>query len=262
MLVCQLGVRDRHLAAHPLQVGDIGAAGLHPLVDRLVDHRVDARDEEAGYARHLADVPALGVQILEPGDERLRHRLVGLLAEQQRDVDVQPFADQRTDRRHACLGAGHLDHQVVALHPRPEPPRLGDGVVRAQRQIGRDFEADIAVDLLRRIIDRAQQVGGVLDVLNRQVLVDALRVQVALVGQRLEPGVVIRAVAHRLLEDGRVGGHPLQPVAVDQGLQPPIGQEAALDEVQPWRLAECFERLERVRSLRRGWHVVHDQSPQ
>jgi hypothetical protein len=39
-----------------------------------------------------------------------------------------------------------------------------------QRQIRRDFEADETVFALQPVIDRAQHVGGVLDVFDREVL--------------------------------------------------------------------------------------------
>ena len=258
VLVGQLGIGDGDLAAQALEVLHIGAADLHAVVDLLVDLAVDAADEEAGDAGDPADVAALRLEVFQPGDERLGHVLVGLLAEQQGHVDVHALADQRLDCGRAFGRAGHLDHQVVAPDQLPQPARLGDRVLGAQRQIGRDFERDVAVHLVGRVVDRAQQVGRVLDVLDGERLVDGLRVQVALGRQLLEARVVVGAVAHRLLEDRRVGRHALQPVALDQGLQAAILEELALNEVEPRRLAELLERLQRVGRL--GLHV-HAGSP-
>ena len=96
----------------------------------------------------------------------------------------------------------------------------------------------------------------------RERLVDVERVVVALIGQRLEAVVVVGPVAHRLLEDGRVRGDALQPVAVDERLQL-RADEAALDEVEPGALAERLEALERVAGgdLARTIDDVHDLPP-
>ena len=62
--VGHLCVRDGHLAAQFLQRVGILVAGRHPLVDLLVDLRVDTADEEACHAGDAADVLALRVSVL------------------------------------------------------------------------------------------------------------------------------------------------------------------------------------------------------
>ncbi len=56
--------------------------------------------------------------------------------------------------------------------------------------------------------------------------------------------VIGGAVAHRLLEDRRVGGDAGQAVLVDQLLQAAFGEELAVDEVEPDGLAQCGEIVE------------------
>ena len=257
--VSHLGVGDGHLAAQRLERLGLLVAGGDPLVDLLVDLRVDAADEKARHAGNAADVLAFREPALEPRDVGLGHRLVGVVGEQQRDVDVDAFADQRADRRHAFRRAGHLHHQVRPVHPFVQAPRLGDRVLLAQREVGRDLEADVAVQSLRALEHRPQHVGHVLDVAHRQRLVDLLRVALAAGRQRLELGVVIVARAHRLLEDRRVGGDAAQPVALHQLLQAAVGDEAAAHEIQPGRLPLVEQLLDRVglRLRRRGDDGVH-----
>ena len=56
MLIGLLGVGDRHLATQGPQGVSARIAGRDPLIDRLVDHPVDAADEETGDAGHAGDV--------------------------------------------------------------------------------------------------------------------------------------------------------------------------------------------------------------
>ena len=95
--------RGRAAAAAPPRLVGAGARG-EPLVDLLVDHGVDAADEEAGDAGDPRDVlPGLHA-LLKPGDEGVGHRGVGAAREQQGDVDVQAVGDQPADGRHARFG--------------------------------------------------------------------------------------------------------------------------------------------------------------
>ena len=128
----------------------------------------------------LLAIAALRDQMFEPGQIGFDDLFIDLLREQQRDVDVDALADELADRRQAGLGRRHLDHQVVAADRLPEPPRLGDRRVGVHRQIGRDFEADISVLAFRCLIDRAERVRRVLDILDREPLVERHDIAVAL----------------------------------------------------------------------------------
>ena len=142
------------------------------LVQPLVDGGIDAADEEAGDAADLGDVAACPRQILEPRDICFDYLLVDAHGEEQGDVDVQPATDQLPDRRNAGWGRRHLHHQIGTPDRRPQPQRLGHGGLGIVGQIGRAFQADIAVPALRLLVDRTQQIGGGTDIGDRQMLVD------------------------------------------------------------------------------------------
>ena len=77
-----------------------------------------------------------------------------------------------TDRGQALRRRRHLDHQVFAIDGFPETLRLGDRRLGVVGEIRRDLEADETVRAMEPIVDRTQHVGGVLDVLDRQLLVE------------------------------------------------------------------------------------------
>src|SRR5581483_9526314 len=87
VLVRELRVRDRELAAQRERL--VGADRLEPLVGL----GVDARDEEARDAVHLARIAARCDEPLEPAQIRLDDFLVALQREDQRDVDALPMRD-------------------------------------------------------------------------------------------------------------------------------------------------------------------------
>jgi hypothetical protein len=89
-----------------------------------IDCRVDSADEKARDARHAFQIASARRVRLEAGDVRLGHSLIGVLREQQRDVDVDAVGDQRFDRGDAFGCRRHLDHQVLAAHRTPEPSRF------------------------------------------------------------------------------------------------------------------------------------------
>ena len=184
----------------------------------------------------LPGSPPCATRCFEPGEIGLDDLFVDLLREQQRDVDVDALADELADRRQAGFGRRHLDHQVVAADRLPEPPRLGDRRLGVHRQIGRDFEADIAVAAFGRVVDRAQRVGRVLDVLDRQPLVERHDVAVARSFGRLQRRIVIGAAGDRLFEDRGIGGDAGEPVLLDQLLEAALGDESPGEKVEPDRL--------------------------
>ncbi len=245
-LIGDLGVGDGDLAAQRLQGRRLGIAFGDALVDGLVDLAVDAADEEAGDARDPAHIAAVRLQRLEARDVGLGHRQIGVDGEEQRDIDVDPLADQGADGRNARLRPRDLDHQVRPVDRPPEPPRLGDGLLGVQGQIGRDLQADEAVGPVAGVVDRPQQIGGLLDVGDGEVLehIDHLRVRCR--QERAQPIVIVAAVADRLFEDRGIGGHALDAVVLDQALQPAALEDLAVDEVQPHRLSGLAQLLQRI----------------
>ncbi|MGY4314565.1 hypothetical protein ACVWW1_003892 [Bradyrhizobium sp. JR3.5] len=248
VLVGELCIGDRDLALQgrePLLLGRVvGACDL--LVELLVDGAVDAADEEAGDACHMGGVAALGDVLLQALKIGLRDLAIDLLREQQRDVDADAFADQILDRRQALRRRRHLDHQVLAVNVLPEPLGLRDRALGVHREIGRHFEADEAVAAMALVVDRAQHVGGVLDVLDREVFEQVGDRAVALLEGLADRPVILVRAADRLLEDRGVGRHTFDAVGLDQPLQVALGDEAAGKEVQPDGLAVIFECFDGV----------------
>ena len=144
-------------------------------------------------------------------------------------------------------GRRHLDHQVVAPDRLPEMTRLGDGVLGRERQIGRHFEADIAVDTAGLVIDRSQHIRRRLDVGDREPLEEIHDRGFGMLGDGFERVVVLVRIADRLLEDRRVRGDAAQVVLLDHALELALGNEAAGDEVEPYGLTLVGEQaLQRV----------------
>ena len=128
-LVRHLGVGDGDLAHEA--VGFIASQGLK----LSIDDRVDAADEEARDACHVADITPGGGPFLESGDVGARDLFVHVAGKQQGDVDVDALADQLLDGRQSRGRARHLDHHVGARHGLPETASFGDrplGVVRQE----------------------------------------------------------------------------------------------------------------------------------
>ena len=255
-LIDELRVGDGDPAEEPLQQDALRrGGGLEAPRHDLVDRGVDPADEEAGHARHPAQIGAprgAGLQALDVG---LGHLLVDLLGEEEGHVDVDPLADELADGRDP-LGRGRdLDHGVVPADRLPEPPGLLQGPVDIVREMGRHLEADVAVAPRCPLVDRPQQVGGILDIADRQGLVSRFRVPAGPPVQLLQLPRVVIAAGDGLLEDGGVGRHPFEPVFLDQPFQLPLRDQAPPDVVQPYGLAvpaEGEQRVERCLLVRVG----------
>ena len=147
----------------------------------------------------------------------------------------------------------HLHHQVLALDVLPEPFGFRDGPLGVHRQIGRDLEADETVVAVQAVVNRAQHVGGVLDVLDGDRLEQVGDGAVALLQRVADRAVIFVRTADRLFEDRGVRRHALDAVGIDQRLEVALGDEAAGEEVQPDRLAmvfECFDGIHGACSVR------------
>ena len=216
----------------------------------LVDLGVHARDEER---RDRVDVDRLALleAALEAADVGLGHLRVLLDAEEQGDVDVAPLVDHLLDRGRALVGARDLDHQVGAVDAVPVLARLLHRALGVEGQVGVDLEGHEAVLAAALVVDDAQHVAGVLDVADRELLVDAAVVE-ALARGLGELLVVVVGAEDRLVEDRRVGGHAAQRVLLDQPLQLAGGDEGALDLVQPDARAGGGEGGEALVDLLRG----------
>jgi hypothetical protein len=200
-------------------------------LEALVDLGVHARDEER---RHRLDVDGLALlqAALEAADVGLGHLRVLLDAEEQRDVDVAPLVDHLLDRGGALGRARDLDHEVGAIDALPVLARLLHRAIGVEGEVRVDLEGDEAVGAVARVVDHAQHVAGVLDVADRELLVDPAVVE-ALARRLGELLVVVVGAEDGGVEDRRVRGHAAQGVLLDQPLQLPGGDEGALDLVEP-----------------------------
>jgi hypothetical protein len=251
-LVGELRIRNRNLtlqAPQPLTRG--GARGRRQRrVDVLGDGGVDAAHEEAGDAGDPRHITAGRGVLLQAGEIRLGHRVVGSLREEEGHVDVHPLADERANRGRSRLRARHLDHHVLASERRPQPARFGDrafGVVRQQR---RHLEAHVSIATASPFVHTTEQIGRVLNVGDRETFIQiAGRTQRAATGRgkRLR---VIGAAGDRLLEDGRVRRHAAEAVLLDQTSELAARDEMAADVVEPHGLTQSLQRQQRIRGHR------------
>src|SRR5581483_3338121 len=253
-LVRDLGVGDRGLAVKPLEAALLrGVARRVDLLGELLVHLgVDAADEEARHARHLAEVAAALAQLLEARQVRLDDLGVAVDGEDQRDVDVVALRDLVLDRREAFLRRRDLHHDVG-------PPAfvvqvLGelDGASGVRRDRRADLDADKAVLALGPVVHGPEDVGCGLHVLDHEVPEHLLRL-LARRHQGDQGLVIFGRAAYRLLEDRRVrrhAGHAL----VAQARELTGGDQLTADVVEPERLALLAELLDRGR-LRLRRHV-------
>ena len=220
--------------------------GVAERLEALVDLGVDARDEERRDGMAIQRLARLQ-PALHRADVGLHHPLVGLDAEQQRDVDVQAVEERLFDRRDARVGRGDLDHQVRAVDQVPVHAALLERAVGVVGEARGDLPGHVAVDAAGLVIDGAQNVAGGLHVVQRHRPVD-LAGGLALVGERLELVVVVGGAEDRLLEDRGVGGHATQRFL---GHHP--RQLAGVDQT-PVQLVEPDARARRGQ---RGEALVH-----
>src|SRR3954470_4848169 len=234
-LVGEAGVGDGELAAQLVVSAQ--------LVQALVGLGVDARDEErrdAGHARQLA--PRFG-EALEALDVGLGDRPVAVKAEDQRDVDRDAGGDRLLDGAQAGLGRGDLDVDVGPADQLAQAARLGDRLGLVVGEVRVDLDRHEPVDAAGALVRVAQQVAGLLDVLDGQGDERLLAVLGLLedLAQLLVVGV---ALGDRLLEDRGVRRHAHDRVLAHQALELTLAEEGARQEVDPDALALRGELME------------------
>ena len=133
--------------------------------------------------------------------------------------------------------------RATVFHSRRASSMRAVGIVR---EIGRYFEADVAVALLRALVHGTEQIGRVLNVADRQQFVAALGVEVGAAGERVQEILVLRRARNGLLENRGIRSHSAQAVFGDQALQFAALQQVAADVVEPDGLAESLKLDERI----------------
>ena len=120
------------------------------------------------------------------------------------------------------------------------------GVVGQQR---RHLQRHPAVHAVGAVVDRAEQIGGPREILERQLEEQRLA-GLALVQLFADRGVVGAAVLDRVVEDRRIRGEPGDRKLVDVALERAAVEQVARDVVEPETLAQVVEQLG-------GFHRCH-----
>src|SRR5205814_6120971 len=111
---------------------------------------------------------------------------------------------------------------------RVEPTTFGDRCRRIVREMRIDFDADKTVARVRRVVDRAHEIGGIAYVAQRDGFESLLR-RPTFARAALDQIVIIIAGGNRFLKNGWVRGEA-RDAFVDQSLQLAGAQQIAADE--------------------------------
>ena len=218
--------------------------------------------ERALGRRHLArdrDVPAAHEERRDGTDVRVETRRhpaldaahvglrggdVLLAREEQRYVDRHPSEDRLLDRRDALARPRDLDEEV---RPRPARVQCLRRRHRPRRVVGerrRQLERHPAVDAVREIMRRTEQIGRLAEVLERQ-LEEQLLARLAGGRQRADRDVVVGAVPDRVVEDRGVRRQPGDRELADVARERAVREDPAGDVVEPEALASVVQPLRR-----------------
>ena len=171
--------------------------------------KIDATEATSGF-KSRRDATLDAAQI------RFRRREILLARKQQRHVDRHAGEDRLLDRGQAFLRSRDLDEKVAPPGPRMELARRGERGLRVVREERRDFERYPAVDAVRALEDRQEQVGRLPEVLLRQREEERFA-GLALRELRADRRIVGGAALDRLIEDRRIrresGHRPFVDVA-------------------------------------------------
>ena len=141
-------------------------------------------------------------------------------------------------RRNSLDRAGNFDHQVFAAHGFPQSARFLDGFLSSYAR-GR---AKLRGSRSRRgasiYVNGAKDIRRLLNIVNRQLFVDALRVEIVALGKLLQFLRVVRAAGDGLFENGGIGGHAAQAIFINKAREFARGEKIAPDIVEPDGLPE------------------------
>ena len=204
--VCEACAGDRRSAEERGGTFGVGRPTVDALRQKAVHQDIDAAQEKAGHGGYRSQ-RSPGLPSTSEGVEVCAmNRLVGRDGEQQCNVDVDAVVEKLLDGRNTRGRARNLHHEVRPIHGSPEPLRLLDRAIGVVHQVGRDFEADVAVHAVRRLPDRPKHVAGLTDVRDRELLVD-LRDREAFSCERFDLVRIQRSAGDRLVKDRRIRCH-------------------------------------------------------
>ena len=104
-------------------------------------------------------------------------------------------------------------------------------------EVGRNLEADIAIAFFRAHVDRAEEVGCILNVADREEFIAAFGIEIVASREGVEE-VLILPSGNCLLEDGGVRCHAAQAVFGDQALQFTACHQVPANVIEPDGLAK------------------------
>ncbi len=177
--------------------------------------------------------------LLKPGKISVHNLLIHSPREYERNIDIDSCGDERFDGRHPLRSGRHFDHDVLATEAIPQAFGFVDGGVRIMCEMRRDLQTNVAVHPIRLLVNGPEQIGGTLNILNGNFLVDFINA-LALASKLIQSLVVIRAATNRFFEDGRIGRDPLQVVLFDLSLKIARHKHSPANVVIPNTLAELL----------------------
>ena len=136
--------------------------------------------------------------------------------------------------------ARHLDHYVGAIQAREKLLGFFDGRLGVVGEKRRNFQADEPVRAIVSVVNAAQHVGGIANVLHDDFFVN-LRDAAAATRQFFQLLGVVLAAADGFLEDSRVRGDAAEAIFVDEALEFAGGQQRTAHLVEPNALTQLMK---------------------
>ena len=131
----------------------------------------------------------------------------------------------------------------------------GEGAGRVVGQQGRDLQRDPSVHTVGLIVDRPKQIGGLPEVVQRQLEEQRLA-RLAFLQFLADGVVVVVTVLEGVVEDRGVRGEPRDRELLDVAAERAAGQQTAGDVVEPEALAHFVEFLGRFHQFSRDFKIV------
>jgi hypothetical protein len=132
-----------------------------------------------------------------------RRRQILLPRKEQGHVDRHTGKDGLLDRGNAFGRAGNLDEEVGPLGPIAKPPDFSDCAWRVVSERRRNFQRNPAVDAIRPVVDRAEQIGSLPEVLDCKLEEKSLA-GLALLDLLVDGVIVEVRFLNGMIEDRRV----------------------------------------------------------
>ena len=182
----------------------------------------------------------LGCARFNAGDVSCRHLPITWQSKEQRDVDVDAFADELLNGGQPFCRRRDFDENIGAIQRPPQTTSLQNRAFSVMRQVWIDFQTHISIPRVRLIVHGSELVGCALHVALGESFVNHLGA-LPLEGHGPDVLLIILAAGNGLLEDRWIGGHAPQSIFLDQPPQLATEDQIPPGVVQPDRLAELCQ---------------------